>query len=84
MPDRLLEEFGVGTHPEAEKLVVPKWDAPGRCICGAELPPMSKWKNPGGQWSSIECGSCGRGFVDEEDYIAIYDDGLDPEGPDSR
>lgn len=75
--DPLLEEFGVRTHELADRMTAPKWNEPGICICGVPLPPMSQWKNAGMDWSSHVCPSCGRGYVDEEDFIAIYDDGLD-------
>jgi hypothetical protein len=51
----------------------PGWDTPGRCQCGAPLPSMSKWANAGSPWSNILCSKCGTGYVDEDDFIAIYD-----------
>jgi len=82
MADPIMEGFGVPTHPLADQMVSPKWAMPGLCMCGATLPAMSEWENPGRDWSSVTCGSCCRGFVDEGDYIAIYDDGLDQDGGD--
>ena len=55
------------------KFVCPTWKEPGRCVCGKRLPPMSEWKNAGSDWSSVECSYCGRSFVDEEEFIAIYE-----------
>lgn len=72
-----LDEDAPPTHPLAGLFDCPTWDEPGRCICSAELPPMSRWKDAGGQWQNVTCQSCGRGYVDEEDFIAIYDEGLD-------
>ena len=77
-----MDEWPVPPHPLAEQFDCPTWKEPGRCICGEPLPPMSKWTDAGSDWSNVECPKCGRGYVDEEDFIAIYDDGLDPQGRD--
>lgn len=70
---------GVDRHPLADRFLCPSWDHPGSCICGASLPPMSGWKNPGSVWTSTTCPTCGRCYVDEETFIAIYDDGCEDE-----
>lgn len=67
---------GVPRHPLSERFTCPKWDESGQCICGAVLPPQREWIEAGHQWQRVECPSCGRGYVDEDDYIAIYDEGL--------
>lgn len=67
---------GPPLHPKADVMIVPKWDEVGRCICEAELPAMKDWNGPGGDWAWINCAACGTGFVDEETFIAIYDEGI--------
>lgn len=69
----------IEAHPLADQFDCPSWTTPGSCICGTELPPRNRWTNAGMDWSNVECSKCGRGYVDEEDFIAIYDDGLDPD-----
>lgn len=63
----------VPIHPDADKFTCPKWDEPGECICGAALPPQKDWTDAGHQWQRIACSACGRGYVDEDDFIAFYD-----------
>jgi hypothetical protein len=53
--------------------VTPTFTADGVCRCGAVLPNRCAWHNPYGTWSHIICASCGWEFVDEDDYLAIYD-----------
>jgi len=60
------------------KIVVPKtlkmptFDKPGTCECGHELPPQSEWNDAGRDWANIECSQCGKYYVDEDVYIAMY------------
>lgn len=63
-------------YPESEKFTSPKREEPGQCICGAVLPPESEWIDAGRDWSHVTCLDCGRAYVDEGDYFAIYDDGM--------
>ena len=67
-------------HPEADKLDVGTWDKPGKCICGKRLPPQKEWRDAGHQWTSVTCAKCGRCYVEEDDFIAIYDDGCEDIG----
>lgn len=66
-------DLGYVVHPLGDKLKPPTWDEPGECICGAPLPPEKMWDRAGMDWANILCSACGRGYVDEEDFIAIYD-----------
>jgi hypothetical protein len=70
---------GVPRHPDADKLDVGTWDKAGHCICGEPLPAQKDWDGQPHPWPSVTCQSCGRCYVDEEDFIAIYDDGCDVE-----
>ena len=54
-------------HPDADLFVAPAWDRSGVCICGAWIAPQGEWVNP----DTTSCG-CGRQFVDEENFVAIY------------
>ena len=57
------------------------YDQPGTCPCGATIPPMREWDNPGQVWTNHTC-TCGRLFVDEDDedgsYVAVHDPEKDP------
>jgi hypothetical protein len=68
-----MADAGIDRHPDADKFTCPKWSEPGQCICEAELPPQERWRNAGSAWQSVTCQQCGRMYVDEDDYIAIYD-----------
>lgn len=70
-------------HPLADQFTCPTWDKPGRCVCGAKLPPQEQWHNAGSAWQHVQCKACGFGFVDEDDYIAFYEDGLEESCRDS-
>jgi hypothetical protein len=74
--DDWASELDVPRHPLADQFTAPKTDTPGQCVCGAVLAPMREWDDYPHQWAHTTCKQCGRGFVDEDDYIAIYDDGL--------
>lgn len=74
MTDVLDEEFGLPLHPEADKLIVHDSEI-GQCICGADIPAMINWKGGGSPWACWDCAECGRGYVEEDEFIAIYDDG---------
>lgn len=67
------DEFGMSMHPKAKKFDPGDWDRGGRCICGDPLPPQREWARAGMDWSNILCSNCGRGYVDEEEFFAIYD-----------
>lgn len=73
-------DFGMPLHPEADKLTVPSWDEPGQCICGHPLPPVQEWNDAHHQWSNITCAECGRCYVEEDEFLAIYDEGCDQDG----
>lgn len=68
----LEEDYGP-SHPKARKFKPGTWDEPGRCICGAPLPPQRLWDRASTDWSNILCSKCGTGYVDEEEFFAIYD-----------
>jgi hypothetical protein len=70
-------------HELAHLLVTPTYDRHGVCICGASLPPMQQWDDADRGWQNVTCGACGRGYGDEETFIAIYDDGLDDDEPEA-
>lgn len=53
--------------------VSPTQTEPGTCRCGGPLPVRSAWHNPFSQWSHVICPGCGWEFVDEDDYLAVYD-----------
>jgi len=72
-----LEDYGIPKHPEADKFDSGTWDTLGHCICGSDLPPQNQWRDAGRDWASITCGTCGRCYVDEGDYVLIYDDGCE-------
>lgn len=59
-------------HPDADKFDPGAWERAGHCICGAELPPQREWIDAGGAWPMVKCAACGRGYVDEEEFIAFY------------
>lgn len=59
-------------HPESHLLVPPTWERFGVCICGAPLVPMAEWCDAGSQWQHVRC-RCGRLYVDEDTFFAIYD-----------
>lgn len=59
-------------HPLAHLLDVGGWNRPGRCICGAPMPPQAQW-HANSEWIHFLCPTCGRQYVDEEQYVAIYD-----------
>lgn len=59
-------------HPLSELFVPPTHDRWGVCICGAPLVPMAEWCDAGSQWQHVRCG-CGRLYVDEDTFFAIYD-----------
>lgn len=61
------------THPLADKMISPKWDTPGRCVCEAVLPQRSEWTDAHHQWANTTCEACGRYFVDEDEFFMIYD-----------
>lgn len=58
------------TPPEPPRF---RWNEPNACECGAALLPMKDWDDAGRDWSNTVCSACGRFYVDEEDYIAVYD-----------
>lgn len=80
--DQVLEEYGVEKHPEADKFDSGTYDEPGKCICGQPLPPQKEWDSAGQQWQSVTCESCGRCYVDEDEYVMIYDEGCDDDPDD--
>lgn len=69
----IVENTYDSTHPLADKLKPPTWDEPGECICGLPLPPEKEWDRAGQDWANVLCVACGRGYVNEEDFFAIYD-----------
>lgn len=56
-----------------KRWVCPTWDLPGLCICGTVAPAEKDWHDAGRDWAWWCCPNCGRGYVDEEDYTAIYE-----------
>lgn len=61
----------IPVHDLADLLDPGGYDQPGRCICGARLPPWRQWDRAGMDWQNIACGRCGRLYVDEDHYMAI-------------
>lgn len=68
-----LDDYGIDPHPLGHLLDPGDWDRQGHCICGDQLPAQRDWARAGMDWANILCDNCGRGYVDEEEFFAIYD-----------
>lgn len=60
-------------YPLADQIDTGGWDRAGRCHCGNRLAPHREWHWAGASWAHTRCSGCGTRYVDEEDYIAVYD-----------
>lgn len=66
-----LDDGSMREHTEVD-MTPPSWTEPGVCQCGAPLPPMAQWDDPGRDWSMVTCEACGWQYVDEDEYLACY------------
>lgn len=68
------EDQMVPLHPLAERLDPGGIDQAGQCICGGVLAPQREWHDFGRDWQHVRCPLCRTLYVDEGEYLTIWED----------
>ena len=74
--DPYLDDIRDREHARSERLAtIAALNAfPFICDCGATLAAPADWHDHGRDWAHIECGACGRFWVEEDDDLLEYPD----------